>query len=59
MLQTLRNNTRTILWIVVASFVIFIILVWGADLQVGGQSAAQGVVGSVNGRQIPYQFYQW
>jgi peptidyl-prolyl cis-trans isomerase D len=58
MLQTLRNNTRTILWVVVASFVIFIILVWGADLQVGGRSAARGMVGSVNGRQIPYQLYQ-
>lgn len=57
MLQTLRNNTRTILWIVVASFVIFIILVWGADLQVG-RSANRGVVGSVNGREIPFQLYQ-
>ncbi len=56
MLQTLRNNTRTILWIVVASFVAFIILVWGADLQVG--RAAKGTVGSVNGREIPYTLYQ-
>ncbi|HWN81194.1 MAG TPA: peptidyl-prolyl cis-trans isomerase [Candidatus Udaeobacter sp.] len=57
MLQALRNNTRTILWIVVASFVIFIILVWGADLKVG-RSANRGVVGSVNGREIPFQLYQ-
>jgi len=56
MLQTLRNNTRTILWIVVAAFVLFIILVWGADLQVG--RAAKGTVGSVNGREIPYTLYQ-
>jgi peptidylprolyl isomerase/peptidyl-prolyl cis-trans isomerase D len=56
MLQTLRNNTRIILWVVVIAFVGFIILVWGADLQVG--SSKQGIAGSVNGRDITYQFYE-
>jgi hypothetical protein len=56
MLQTLRNNTRIILWFVVIAFVGFIILVWGADLQVG--SSKQGIAGTVNGRDITYQFYE-
>lgn len=57
MLQTLRNNTRTILWIVVIAFVGFIILVWGADLQVSSQRPS-GIAGSVNGQDITYQFYR-
>ncbi len=57
MLQTLRNNTRIILWFVVIAFVGFIILVWGADLQFGKQGTA-GAVGWVNGQEIPYQTYQ-
>ncbi len=56
MLQALRSNTKTILWIVVIAFVGFIILVWGADLRLGGM--ASGAIGSVNGKEIPYQFYQ-
>jgi hypothetical protein len=56
MLQTLRNNTRVILWIIVIAFIGFIILVWGADLQVG--SGREGMVGEVNGQSVSYQDYQ-
>jgi len=56
MLQTLRNNTRIILWIIVIAFVGFIMLVWGADLQFG--PSQQGMAGAVNGQNISYQDYQ-
>ena len=56
MLQALRNNTKTILWIVVIAFIGFIILVWGADLRFGSQQP--NAIGSVNGKDIPYQTYQ-
>lgn len=56
MLQALRNNTKTILWIVVIAFIGFIILVWGADLRFGSQQPNS--IGSVNGTEIPYQTYQ-
>jgi peptidyl-prolyl cis-trans isomerase D len=56
MLQAFRNNTKTILWIVVIAFIGFIILVWGADLRFGSQQP--NAIGSVNGQEIPYQSYQ-
>lgn len=56
MLQTLRDNTRIILWIIVIAFVGFIILVWGADLQFG--SNRQGTLGTVNGFAISQQDFQ-
>lgn len=57
MLQALRDNTKTILWIVVIAFIGFIILVWGADLRFGGGQQSNAI-GSVNGKEIPYQAYQ-
>jgi peptidyl-prolyl cis-trans isomerase D len=56
MLQTLRNNTKIILWITVIAFVGLIVLVWGADLQFGQPDP--GTIGQVNGQTIPYQYYQ-
>ncbi|MGD8396878.1 MAG: SurA N-terminal domain-containing protein, partial [Candidatus Eiseniibacteriota bacterium] len=56
MLQTLRNNTKIILWVTVIAFVGLIVLVWGADLQIGQRDP--GTIGTVNGQPISYQVYQ-
>ena len=58
MLKQMRENTKTILWITIIAFVGLIILVWGADLQMGKSGQQRGEIGSVNGEPIPYPAYQ-
>jgi len=60
MLKQLRENTKTILWIVVVAFVISIFAVWGANLS--GPSGGSGrqddnTVGSVDGQPITRTLY--
>ena len=60
MLQQMRENTKTILWIVVIAFVISIFAVWGMDLRSGrggDQSLDTDVIGSVDGVKITRQMY--
>ncbi len=57
MLELLRRKTKLILWITVASFVLLIFLVWGADLQFGGKRLPNEA-GTVNGATITNQEYQ-
>jgi peptidyl-prolyl cis-trans isomerase D len=58
MLRGLRERTKTILWIVVATFVISIFAVWGMDLRGPRQREFDvNVVGSVNGHEISQQAY--
>jgi peptidyl-prolyl cis-trans isomerase D len=61
MLQTFRNNMKLVLWIVVVFFVLLIFLVWGANLNFGGQSTSRphaNVIGLVNGQPIEAATYQ-
>ena len=53
MLKQLRENTKTILWVVVVAFVVSIFAVWGMNLTSPSQQMAEeGVVGIVNGISI-------
>ncbi len=52
MLQSMRQNTKVILWIVIMAFVGLIFAVWGMDLKGSGPGAQSGVVGKVNGAEI-------
>lgn len=56
MLDTMRKNTKVILWITVVAFLGLIVLVWGAESQVGC-GATQGVVGRVNGSPIMVDYF--
>ncbi|MCH7549464.1 MAG: SurA N-terminal domain-containing protein [Candidatus Krumholzibacteriota bacterium] len=59
MMRQLRENTKTIIWIVVVAFLVTIFAVWGLDLQTGG-IASQGpnLIGKVDGVPITPQAYQ-
>jgi peptidyl-prolyl cis-trans isomerase D len=60
MLKQLRENTKTILWIVVIAFVVSIFAVWGMNFRSGGTgrpSETDNVVGSVDGIEITRQEY--
>ncbi len=59
MLKQLRENTKTILWIVVVAFVISIFAVWGMNLRSPStRRQDQDVAGSVDGDIIPWQTYR-
>ena len=58
MLKTMRQNTKLILWIILAAFVGTIIFAWGMNVT-GIKKGGQAVVGVVNGQKITYQqFYR-
>jgi parvulin-like peptidyl-prolyl isomerase len=56
MLDAMRKNTKVILWITVVSFLILMVLVWGAEQQVGC-GVSQGVIGRVNGEPITVEYF--
>jgi peptidyl-prolyl cis-trans isomerase D len=58
MMGKMRENTKIILWVVVASFVITIFAVWGLDLRTGKNSADPSLLGRVNGVPITRTQYQ-
>ena len=58
MLKQLRENTKTILWIVVVAFVVSIFAVWGMNLDSPSRQNQDGnVVGMVNGEPITRTLY--
>ena len=59
MLKQLRENTKTILWVVVVAFVVSIFAVWGMNQRSGGQRQGQqsNIIGSVDGIEISRQIY--
>lgn len=61
MLEAMRKNTKVVLWITVAAFVLLIFLVWGAETQLGcgedTRGGPQGVIGQVNGASITVQAF--
>ncbi len=58
MLQSMRQNTKVILWIVIIAFVGLIFAVWGMDLKNSGSGAPLGSIGKVNGLEIDAEAYQ-
>jgi parvulin-like peptidyl-prolyl isomerase len=58
MLKTMRENTKTIMWIVVVAFVGFIFAVWGKGMQRSRSYIPVGVIGKVNGRTISDEQYR-
>jgi len=58
MMQSLRENTKIILWVVVVAFIITIFAVWGLDLQTAGVQTQQSMVGRVAGEAVTAQAYQ-
>jgi peptidyl-prolyl cis-trans isomerase D len=57
--ETMRENTKIILWITVVAFVGLIFLAWGADFtsRRSGRAAEAGVLARVNGERILYTEY--
>lgn len=59
MLKSLRERTKTILWIVVLAFVISIFALWGMDLRAPNRaSKTLDAVGLIDGEKVSYQTYQ-
>lgn len=60
MLKQLRENTKTILWIVVVAFVVSIFAVWGANLRRSDDRprAQDDIVGEVDGVEIDRRVYE-
>jgi parvulin-like peptidyl-prolyl isomerase len=62
MLKQLRENTKTILWVVVVAFVVSIFAVWGMNFRSGGSGGQPGevsnIIGSVDGMELTRQMYQ-
>ena len=60
MLKQLRENTKTILWVVVVAFVVSIFAVWGMNQRSGGgrPSEVSNVIGSVDGIELNRQMYR-
>ncbi|KPL19433.1 MAG: hypothetical protein AMJ92_03055 [candidate division Zixibacteria bacterium SM23_81] len=58
MLKAMRQNTKLILWIILAAFVGTIIFAWGMNVT-GRQGSRQAVVGVVNGQKISYQQFSY
>jgi peptidyl-prolyl cis-trans isomerase D len=61
MLKQLRENTKTILWIVVVAFVVSIFAVWGMNFRSGGGMQTKqenNIIGSVDGIELTRQMYQ-
>jgi hypothetical protein len=57
MMKTMRKMTRSILWIVIAAFVGTIVFAWG--MQFTSKKSKQGVIAVINGKDIPYQSFQY
>jgi peptidyl-prolyl cis-trans isomerase D len=58
MLNLMREKSKTILWIVAVSFILFMVGVWGMDLTSTQQNVSMGSVGKVNGRDIGVSEYR-
>jgi peptidyl-prolyl cis-trans isomerase D len=58
MLKTMRENTKTIMWIVVVAFVGFIFAVWGKGMQRSRSYIPVGIIGKVNGISLSEEQYR-
>ncbi len=58
MLSQMRQNTKTILWIVIVAFVGLIVVGWGMQQRIGRAGPEAGYVGTVGGKRITTQEYR-
>lgn len=59
MFEAMRRNTKIIMWITAAAFILLIFLAWGAEYQFGKDGgSARGVIGRVNGEPIHARIYR-
>lgn len=59
MLKGFRERTKTVLWIVVLTFIISIFALWGMDLRTpDNPKYSQNVAGTVDKDEIPYGAYE-
>ncbi len=57
MLKTMRNNTKIVLWVVIAAFLGTIVFAWG--MQYTASEKMRNYVAKVNGREISSQEYDF
>jgi peptidyl-prolyl cis-trans isomerase D len=56
MIQQMRKNAATIMWVVIIAFVATIVFAWGMDLS--SQSRAKNVVGKINGKELSINYFE-
>jgi peptidyl-prolyl cis-trans isomerase D len=56
MIQAMRKNAATIMWVVIIAFVATIVFAWGMDLS--SQSRTKNVVGKINGKDIAINYFE-
>ena len=56
MIQQMRDNAATIMWVVIIAFVATIVFAWGMDLS--SQSRAKNAIGKVNGKEISINYFE-
>ena len=57
-MRKMRENTHIILWIVIFGFLATIVFSWGMDITGSRGLKQQGVVGSINGKEIKFENFQ-
>ena len=56
MIQQMRKNAATIMWVVIITFVATIVFAWGMDLS--GRTKVHNIVGKINGKEIPINYFE-
>jgi peptidyl-prolyl cis-trans isomerase D len=56
MIQHMRKNAALIMWIVIIAFIATIVFAWGMDLT--GNTKTKNIVGKVNGKEIPINYFE-
>ena len=56
MIQQMRKNAATIMWVVIVTFVATIVFAWGMDLS--GRTKVHNTVGKINGKEIPINYFE-
>jgi len=56
-MNKMREHTKIILWIVVIAFIATIIFSWGMNYTGRGNKAQKGIIGTINGKDIPRDYF--
>jgi peptidyl-prolyl cis-trans isomerase D len=56
MIQQMRDNAATIMWVVIIAFIATIVFAWGMDLS--SQRQIKNIVGKINGTQVAYNYFE-
>ena len=57
MLKQLRTNTKWIMVAVAVGFVAMMVFDWGMDITSRRRGVEAGIIGVINGENIPYTYY--